>query len=282
MNAVNPSLLNEVRPSSPRLPRWHRWAAAAGLLLAVGAGLQGQDRDLFQMLNGLGRWLPALWAMLSVAGLGLSAFIVLAAAQPGGSPQAMRVVAALLWCFPIGGALTHGIKRLLAHPRPAAVLAPDQIVVIGEPLLRGAMPSGHAVTTLAVVGLLLLSRSLSRTQQAGVALAALAVVVSRVAVGAHWPADVCAGAALGLVTAALAWTLSARGTLVRRLGTRHGQMVLATTQIVCGWVMARLDSGYPEALPLQWALGVLSVAAGLYRLRQLRTSATMATAGAPG
>lgn len=278
MNVVNPSLLNETRMPSPRLPRWHRWAIAAGLLLALGLGLHGQDRDVFQALNGLGRWLPALWAMLSVAGLGLSAFIVLAAAQPGGSPPAMRMVAALLWCFPVGGALTHVFKRLIDQPRPAAVLAPDQLVVIGEPLLRGAMPSGHAVTTLAVVGLLLLSRARPLGQRLAIGLVALAVAGARIAVGAHWPADVCVGAALGLVTAMIAWALSTRPALPSWLGSRTGQALLATTQVVCGGVMARLDSGYPDALPLQWALGVLSVAAGLYRLRTLSTTLTAADA----
>ena len=121
--------------------------AAAAVLLAGGALLHGSARDtaLFHLLNALGTVWPALWAMLSVAGLGLSAFIVLAALHRDASARLMRPVAALLWCFPVGGALTHVLKRLIAHPRPAAALGVDQIVVIGEPLMRGAMPSGHAI-----------------------------------------------------------------------------------------------------------------------------------------
>jgi undecaprenyl-diphosphatase len=269
MHAVHPPLLDPGLSPPSGVLRWHRWLLVAGMLLATGLGLHGQDRDVFETLNMLGRHVPTLWAMLSVAGLGLSAFIGLTAAQPGNTPRAMRVVAALLWCFPIGGALTHLFKQLINQPRPAAVLAPDQLVVIGEPLLRGAMPSGHAVTTLAVVGLLL-SRARPLGQRLALGLAALVVVLARITVGAHWPADVCVGASLGLITAVTAWTLSARPALPRWLGSPAGQMLLAVTQIVCGWVMARLDSGYPAALPLQWTLGVLSVAAGLYRLRTVR------------
>lgn len=255
---------------SPLSPRPLLVVAA---VLVVGGVLlhhdSARDTALFHGLNRLGTVWPALWAMLSVAGLGLSAFIVLAALHRGPHRRAMRPVAALLWCFPVGGLLTHVLKRLIAHPRPAAALGVDQIVVIGEPLMRGAMPSGHAVTTMAVLGLCLLAWRLTRWQRAGLLGLALLVMVSRAAVGAHWPADLCVGAGLGLVTAVLGWRLSGLpgwGRLTDWLCSRSGQQVLAATQIGCGLVMAVLHSGYGLALPLQWALGVWSVAAGLRRL----------------
>jgi undecaprenyl-diphosphatase len=241
---------------------------AAAALMVGGALLHGSARDtaLFRTLNLLGAVWPTLWAMLSVAGLGLSAFIVLVALHRGAHREAMRPVAALLWCFPVGGALTHVLKRLIEHPRPAAALGADQIIVIGEPLMRGAMPSGHAVTTLAVLGLCLLAWRTTWLQRAGLLGLALLVLLSRAAVGAHWPADLCVGAGLGLVTAAIGWHLSDRGRLTGWLCSRPGQQVLAAAQIGCGIVMAVLHSGYGLALPLQWALGVWSVAAGLHRL----------------
>lgn len=266
MNATHPSLPIPHRRPLPAV--WCRGLAA--VLLVAGLALHERDTDLFVALNGALGALPAplpqwLWSMLSVAGLGLSAFIVLVAAHPGAGPEAMRPVAALLWSFPIGGALTHLFKRLLDHPRPAAVLPPDAITVIGEPLLRGAMPSGHAVTALALAGLLLLSRRRSPLQQGLIAAGTLMLLLARVAVGAHWPADVCAGAAIGLMTAAWAWPLSARGGLTRWLGGRRGQLVLALVQIGCGLAIARLSTGYPAALPLQGVLAALSIGAGLHR-----------------
>lgn len=262
--------MNRSPTPSPLSPRPLLVVAA---VLVVGGVLlhhdSARDTALFHGLNRLGTVWPALWAMLSVAGLGLSAFIVLAALHRGPHRRAMRPVAALLWCFPVGGALTHVLKRLIEHPRPAAALGVDQIVVIGEPLLRGAMPSGHAVTTMAVLGLCLLAWRLTRWQRAGLLGLALLVMVSRAAVGAHWPADLCVGAGLGLVTAVLGWRLSGLpgwGRLTDWLCSRSGQQVLAATQIGCGLVMAVLHSGYGQALPLQWALGVWSVAAGLRRL----------------
>lgn len=250
------------------IPSHRLLLASAAVLLASGALLHGSAHDtaLFHTLNALGTVWPALWAMLSVAGLGLSAFIVLAALHRGAGVRSMRPVAALLWCFPVGGALTHVLKRLIEHPRPASLLGADQIVVIGEPLLRGAMPSGHAVTTLAVLGLCLLAWRTTWLQRAGLLALAVLVLLSRAAVGAHWPADLCVGAGLGLVTAAIGWQLSGQGRLVGWLCSRPGQQVLAAAQIGCGIVVAVLHSGYGLALPLQWALGVWSVAAGLHRL----------------
>lgn len=257
--------------------------AAAAVLLASGALLHSgpHDTTLFRALNALGTVWPALWAMLSVAGLGLSAFIVLVALHRGARPLSMRPVAALLWCFPVGGALTHVLKRLIEHPRPAALLGADQIVVIGEPLMRGAMPSGHAVTTLAVFGLCLLAWRTTWLQRAGLLALAVLVLLSRAAVGAHWPADLCVGAGLGLVTAAIGWHLSGWGRLTDWLCSRPGQQVLAAVQIGCGIVMAVLHSGYGLALPLQWALGVWSVAAGLHRLGRTGVLATRSAGQAP-
>jgi len=262
-------------PARPATLSHRPLLAASAVLLASGALLHGTARDttLFRTLNQLGAVWPTLWAMLSVAGLGLSAFIVLVALHRGAHRGAMRPVAALLWCFPVGGALTHVLKRLIDHPRPAALLGTDQIVVIGEPLMRGAMPSGHAITTLAVLGLCLLAWRTTWLQRAGLLALAVLVLLSRAAVGAHWPADLCVGAGLGLVTAAIGWQLSGRARLTDWLCSRPGQQVLAAAQIGCGTVMAVLHSGYGLALPLQWALGVWSVAAGLHRLGRPDTQA---------
>lgn len=250
-------------------PRPMRWLAAAGLLLLAGLMLHQRDLTLFLALNALGLHLPELWAMLSVAGLGLSAFIVLAALHPGAAPVAMRPLAALLWCFPIGGALTHLGKRLIDHGRPAALLPHDTLVIIGEPLTRGAMPSGHAATTLAFVALLILSRHRPAWQQALITLIALPLLLARITVGAHWPADLCAGAGVGLVSALLAWHLAGRGRLAAWLCSTPGQWTLGLLQIGCGLAIARLETGYALALPLQALLAVVSIAAGLQRLGML-------------
>ncbi|MFM2405623.1 MAG: hypothetical protein RL223_3503 [Pseudomonadota bacterium] len=265
MNATHPALTLE-RSRRRLLPV--RLSLSA-VLLAAGLSLHGRDADLFTRMNASlnalpGPLLPTLWSLLSVAGLGLSVFIVLVALHRGREARSMRPISALLWSFPIGGGLTHLFKRLIEQPRPAAVLPPDALTVIGHPLLSGAMPSGHAVTALALAGLLL-TRPRSPLQRALIIAGTLALLLARVAVGAHWPADLFAGAALGLLTATWAWQLAGHSALTRWLGTRPGQLVLALGQLVCGLAIARIETGYPAALPLQAVLAVLSIAAGLHR-----------------
>ena len=78
-----------------------------------------------------------------------------------------------------------------------------------------AFPSGHATQIVAVYGLLTwmwadLSRSGAERALAWTLFAAFVVVngVARLRIGAHWPSDVVAGTALGLVwMVALAWAV---------------------------------------------------------------------------
>lgn len=76
---------------------------------------------------------------------------------------------------------------------------------IGVPAGLGAYPSGHMVQLIAIYGLLVWfwvrsSRSIPEQLAAWLLLAALALATAfaRLRVGAHWPSDLVAGAALGL------------------------------------------------------------------------------------
>ncbi|MFM2052912.1 MAG: hypothetical protein RL456_949 [Pseudomonadota bacterium] len=242
----------------------------AAVLTCAGLALHGApwDRAVFAWLNQQGARMPVAGSMLSVAGLGLSAFIGLAATCAAKARP--RLLAALIWCFPVGGAITHVLKRLLEVPRPAAVLSPETVWVIGEPLLRGAMPSGHALTAAAVCALIWLGGPAWRAWRMPVLAMACGVMMARVMVAAHWPSDVLVGAGLGVMTGWTGWQLAGRGPLVPALAGARGQRLLGLVQIVAGVAMMGLHTGYPLAMPLQWVLGLLSVWAGAHRLGWLR------------
>ncbi len=242
--------------------------AAALVVAAAGAARHhGLDTGLFIALN---RWrgLPdAVWEMLSLAGLGVSALTVLAL----GAQRHPRVLAALAWCVVVSGGLTHLVKRLLVMPRPASVLDPGAFHVIGSKLFWRSMPSGHAVTAGAVVAILWIAGGRHWRRPwvfAGTVVLALSIGVSRIATGAHWPADVVAGAALGWGSAGISVDLARRSGLEGWLESQAGQAFLGVVQVGSGVAMVVLDSGFPQTAPLQWTLGALAIGMGVRSLAE--------------
>lgn len=102
------------------------------------------------------------------------------------------------------------VKTAFALPRPSDLYANDMAWVFVEPDSLYAFPSGHAVYTAAVVACLWpLCSWPFRLLLLGLA---AAVGWSRVALGAHFPADVVAGYMLGgaCVVATYGWAVSLR------------------------------------------------------------------------
>jgi membrane-associated phospholipid phosphatase len=128
---------------------------------------------------------------LGKAGNNATVWIVLGVALALIDPlrrEAWLICAAL---GPIAIALNYGIKLLVRRPRP---------VLEGLPPLGGApsslsFPSAHALSSFAV------ATAMFRVDPATAAafLAALALSLGRPYLGMHYPSDVLAGAALGIV-----------------------------------------------------------------------------------
>jgi undecaprenyl-diphosphatase len=121
-----------------------------------------------------------------------------------------RPRAALLVLGAIGGgfALAYGFKAGFERPRPDLVAHAAQVST-------ASFPSGHA--TLSAVTYLTLGALLARVQPRrslklyliGLAvLVTIAVGLSRIYLGVHWPTDVLAGWALGSAWALLCWALA--------------------------------------------------------------------------
>lgn len=108
--------------------------------------------------------------------------------------------------FAVGYALTglavSTLKPLFSFPRPPLALGSHAVVVLGAPALHGSFPSGHA--TFAVLLAASFSPGSSRLMRAVLWLFAALVCISRIAVGAHFPADVLGGVLIGLAGAIVA------------------------------------------------------------------------------
>lgn len=262
----------DLGPAGPR-PRTYAIAIVCALLsIALGAWLRGtpHDVELIRLANTLAQGAAPLWSMITVGGLGLSVFIVFTALAHGRGPQACYGLAALLWCFPLAGLVSQGLKKLFDVARPAAVLAADQLQIIGERLTHSSMPSGHSITAGASLAVALACWRLHPLTRAALVLFALLIGLSRNAVAAHWPSDVAAGLGLGVLVAMLSLKLATRPGLRTWLAGALAQRLLGAGQVVAGASMLFVHTGYPLALPLQWTLAAVGVASGLWRLAVTR------------
>ena len=276
-------------PPSAQAVTWDFRMIAAGLI-AIGAGLvlranAALDESLFHAVNGLGPAAPALWSALSVAGLALSAWIYLSAF----SEDVPERVAQLLWGIVLGGLTASWIKHHLPSPRPFLALGAENLNVIGTPLSAGSMPSGHSAMAFAMFAVLVAERRrfaersavdgvlTSNVGLALVALVALGITLSRLAVGAHWPADALVGGGLGLVFGSLAPHAWPVGAMTRLLSRPLGQRLMAAGLLICAFCIAAtpalLDAtglvekqwarnllpGYPLAAPLQLVLALVAL-----------------------
>ncbi|MEQ1439152.1 phosphatase PAP2 family protein [Fontimonas sp. SYSU GA230001] len=172
--------------------------AAAGALAAVALFSWGGYQTGFVPIHDAGTRLPAsLLEILTSLGDGLSA-VCLAALLARRQPHALwlAVVAA-----GYATVLSNGLKLLFHAARPHVVLGPA-LAVIGPELHALSFPSGHTVTAFVAAACFSVGRPL------GVRLLlyalACAVALSRVWVGAHWPLDVIAGAAVAGLAVGLA------------------------------------------------------------------------------
>lgn len=142
-----------------------------------------------------------LWALVNLGGDAAIALLILLLAerQPG-------VITSWVIKTWIGGALiAQAVKYFFPMPRPGAVIGIEHLSFIeNPPVTSGSMPSGHALAAFSVG--LILCALVSQHKKNGVwilfiALLSALAAWARVAVGAHWPSDVIAGAGLAFLIA---------------------------------------------------------------------------------
>ena len=227
--------------------------------------------QVFVAAQGLTRALPdGFWSWVTICGNGVVAFALIAptlAWQP-------RWYAAGLTAAVLAGAYSNGVKRLFALPRPASILEADHLHVIGETLRANAFPSGHAVTAFTLASVLVLASRRPGMTAAWAVPGAMLIALSRIAVGAHWPADIAAGAAGGWICGALGVAIVMRW---RAWNTSSGVRTMAVISIGVGVSLFVVDLGYPLAVPLQDLSGVVAIVAGGVALVRPRRDALLPT-----
>jgi len=297
-----PGTGNAIQASGPQRGAWRPWVWAApafitlvlvGLLVSWhGGGIAAtanwpEQQAVFIAWNANFAALPsALWSAITLMGdstvlLATLALFVLV------SP---RIWAAVLGSVPAGALLSTSVKHWAGVPRPAAVLDQTWFNLIGPALHHNSFPSGHTISAFAAAAAVL-ATCVARPQRGrdwlliacGV-LAATVIALSRVAVGAHWPLDLAAGAAIG-------WLAGLSGAaLARHTGWWHwlffgaGRQAAGTGLILWGlllWVRPH------ETLTCAAVLGLAGLCAGWVGITLLASDSPLgaltlpATAGSP-
>lgn len=114
-------------------------------------------------------------------------------------PQTRKAAIVAAMATPIALGLAAALAALVTRARPFA--STDTVHRLIAHAADNGFPSDHATASFAIATAIFISR---RKLGAGLLVAAAALGVSRVAAGVHWPTDILAGAACGVVAALLA------------------------------------------------------------------------------
>ncbi|BCD96356.1 phosphatase PAP2 family protein [Marinagarivorans cellulosilyticus] len=253
------------------------WIAAPSIALALTFIITGVTNDWtfsrngywdlqdgwFTTLNAYLSVLPSsLWSNLTMLGDGSVLLPILA-------PLIIwrrRYFFAVIASAPSAAIFSVIGKKVAGIPRPAAVLDHNTFNIIGETLTsHNSFPSGHSITVFAALVAIAASaysnsKYISDSKIIWLTLMIATVLgLSRIAVGAHWPLDVVAGASLGWFAGLLGVAISRRSSAEWFYSIRGSRILGLLLAALCYSLIQRGLASSNANLPILW----LSILCGL-------------------
>ncbi len=220
------------------------------------ASLQ-KDIAWFRWVNQTTTFLPdSFWTGISLLGNGWACFAI---AFPLILFAPRLLMAGI--CSGIFTGIFSRIGKMLANtPRPAGLLDQSSFHIVENPLLHSAMPSGHTMTAFGIAAAIYFSINADRRKKyLWIFLLAIAVGISRMALGAHWPEDVLIGASLGTLCGLAGAWLAAK---IKPSKLEFGQWpfwLCLIGSIVCSYILLYTKLDYHLNKPFQYILFALIV-----------------------
>lgn len=238
---------------APTIRTWHWGIPLLMLLVSAPIWWGAWEPALFRALNQFFRsGSDHFWATLALLGTGWGLF----GATAWCLRRSPRIVLAWLCAAPVAGVLTRVGKSFFFSPRPLELLGSEGIRVVGEPLFVAAMPSGHTMTAFAGAAAVYFSMAeRGRRRHLWLFVLAAMVGVSRIAVGAHWPADVVVGASAGVFSGLVGAWVAQRLPAHWVRSSSWLMRAVAVFGLYCVYVLWTDEMGFAINMPLQWALG---------------------------
>jgi membrane-associated phospholipid phosphatase len=227
------------------------------LAIWLGFWLFAPEPQLFLQINRIAHVLPEIfWASFNMLGNGWGVFALACPLLV----LAPRLLPAALVGGAISGILSYLLKHSLEMPRPAAILDPSSFYIMGKPLVHFSMPSGHTLTAFAILTAFYFAlEAHKRSAYRWLFVAATLAGLARIAVGAHWPADVCAGAAIGLFSgiagARLTQSIPARALVPQAWLMR----IISSAGLVGVYILLTTTIDFPQTKPVQWFAATIAL-----------------------
>ena len=230
------------------------------LIVWLGLWLFAPEPQLFLRINAWAQALPELfWVSFNMLGNGWGIFALACPLLL----LAPRLLTAALCGGAIAGIISRVLKHTLEMPRPPSVLDPASFFILGKPLTSLSMPSGHTLTAFAILTAFYFALDAhKRGAYRWLFVVATLAGIARIAVGAHWPADVCAGASIGILSGVAGARLT-QGIPARALLPQSWLMrIISAAGLVGVFILLTTTIDFPQTRPVQFVaagIGLISI-----------------------